>query len=67
MADNTGVLVFAELKDGQLLGMAREAIGIGAQLAKSTGGAVSAVAMGKDTSAAAKQLIAAGAATVYTA
>ena len=67
MADTTGVLVFAEVKDGQLLGMAREAIGIGAQLAKSASGTVSAVVMGKDTGAAAKQLIAAGAATVYTA
>lgn len=66
MADNSGVLVYAEVKDGKLAGVAREALGIGTRLAKTAGGSVSAVVLGKNTQAFGNELIAAGADTVYT-
>ena len=66
MADTRGVLVFAEVSDGKLTAVAREALGIGTQLAKDLGGGLAAVVLGKGTEAFAKELAASGAQTVYT-
>ncbi len=54
MADNQGVLVFAEVNNGKLTAAARESLGVGTRL----GGGVSAVVIGKDTEAVAKELVA---------
>ena len=44
MADNRGVLVFGEVKDGALTGLAREGVALGLQLAGEAGGQVTAIA-----------------------
>ena len=62
MADNQGVLVFAEVNNGKLAAVAKEGIGIGAQL----GGGVSALVIGTGTAATGQELVAAGADKVYT-
>ena len=62
MAENEGVLVFAEVNNGKLTAAARESLGVGTRL----GGGVSAVVIGKDTEAVAKELVAFGAGKVYT-
>ncbi|MBI3743245.1 MAG: electron transfer flavoprotein subunit alpha/FixB family protein [Chloroflexi bacterium] len=61
-----GVLVFGEVKDGKLIGTAREAVALGLNLVKSIGGQVSAVVIGKNTEANAKVLVESGAQKVYT-
>ncbi len=62
-----GVLVFAEVKDGKLLGVAREAVALGNTLVAQAGGEVSAVVIAGSTAEHAKALIAAGAKKVYAA
>ncbi len=62
-----GVLVFAEVKDGKLLGMAREGVALGIKLLAQAGGEVAAVVLAGNTADHAKALIAAGAKKVYTA
>ena len=66
MADNRGVLVFGEVKDGALTGLAREGVALGLQLAGEAGGQVTAIVIGPDAEAQAKELIASGAQKVYT-
>lgn len=65
MADIGGVLVFAETKDGQLLAGGKEALGIGAKLAKGLNTGMAAVVLGRDTAGRARELIAFGAQTVH--
>ncbi len=62
-----GVLVFGELREGALSSGARESVAAGRQLVGTAGGGVSAVVVGTDVQGAAKDLIASGADTVYTA
>ena len=66
MAENRGVLVFGEVKDGALTGLAREGVALGLQLAGEAGGQVTAIVIGPDAEAQAKELIASGAQKVYT-
>ena len=42
MADNQGVLVFAEVSEGQILGVAKEGVAVGRTLANAVGGTVTA-------------------------
>lgn len=64
---NQGVLVIAETKDGKLAGITKEALAVAAHLVKSgVGGKVTALALGTHTEATAKDLVAHGAADVYT-
>ena len=66
MAENRGVLVFGEVKDGALTGLAREGVALGLQLAGEAGGQVTAIVIGPNAEAQAKELIASGAQKVYT-
>ena len=66
MAENQGVLVYAEVNEGKLAAVGREGLGVGAKLAQDLGGGLSAVVMGKDTETHAKELVAFGAQTVHT-
>ncbi len=66
MAENRGVLVFGEVKDGALTGLAREGVALGLQLAGEAGGQVTAIVIGPDAEAQAKELIASGAQKVLT-
>jgi electron transfer flavoprotein alpha subunit len=63
---NTGSLIIAEVNDGKLAGVSREAVAMGVGLSKELGGEVSAVVIGTGTQAAASELVAAGAQKVYT-
>ena len=66
MAENQGVLVFGEVKDGALTGLAREGVALGLQLAGEAGGQVAAIVIGPGAEAKAGELIASGAQKVYT-
>ena len=65
MAEPQGVLVFAEVNEGKLAGVAREGLGVGALLAQGLGGGLLVGVLGKETDSLAKELIAFGAQTVY--
>lgn len=60
------ILVFAHTHDATVTGLTKEAVGAAHQLAGGKADDVAAVVLGKNTQDLAKQLIAAGAATVYT-
>ena len=60
-----GVLVVAEQKRGVVQSVSYELLGVGRRLAEDTGGALSAVLIGKDLASQAKKLIAYGADKVF--
>jgi len=63
---NSGTLIIAELNDGKLAGVSREAVAVGVGLSNELGSEISAAVIGTDTQAAASELVAAGAGKVYT-
>ena len=65
MADYKGVLIFAEVTEGKLPGLAQELLGIGRKLADALGEGLSAVVAGSGVSGVAQQAIAFGADKVY--
>jgi electron transfer flavoprotein alpha subunit len=65
MADNKGVMVFAEVAEGKLSGMATELLGCGKKLAGDLGQELSAVLAGSNVSGLAQEAIAFGADKVY--
>jgi len=65
MADNKGVLIFAEVADGKLTGLAQELLGVGRKLAGALGEGLSAVVAGSGVAAVAQQAVAFGADKVY--
>ncbi len=65
MADNQGVLVFAEVSEGQILGVAKEGVAVGRTLANAVGGTVTAILIGA-TEGLGTEIIAAGADKVLT-
>jgi electron transfer flavoprotein alpha subunit len=65
MADYKGVLIFAELTDGKLSGIAQELLGVGRKLADALGEGLSAVVAGSGVGGAAQQAIVFGADKVY--
>lgn len=65
MADETGVLVLAEHKNGELTGISTEIIGAARRLADELGQKVSAVAFGSNAEAAAKNAVSFGADTGF--
>lgn len=65
MADNKGVMVFAEVAEGKLSGMATELLGCGKKLASDLGQELSAVLAGSNVSRLAQEAIAFGADKVY--
>jgi len=67
MADNKGVMVFAEVAEGKLSGMATELLGCGKKLASDLGQELSAVLAGSNVSGLAQEVIAFGADKVYVA
>ena len=66
MADNQGVLVFAEVSEGKLLGVAREGVALAKSLAGATGGQVTSIVIGSGTGEIGNELIGAGADKVLT-
>jgi electron transfer flavoprotein alpha subunit len=66
MADTNSVLVIGEIHGGTLSSVSAEALGCGRKLADDLGGKLSALLIGNDVSAAAKDAVAFGADTVYT-
>lgn len=65
MADYRGVAVYCEIKDGAIVPIAFEGLGIGRKLADSLGQELSAFIIGNDIGALASQAIAGGADKVY--
>jgi electron transfer flavoprotein alpha subunit len=65
MADNKGVMVFAEVAEGKLSGMATELLGCGRKLAGDLGQELSAVLAGSNVSGLAQEAIAFGTDKVY--
>ncbi len=65
MADNKGVLIFAEVAEGKLTGLAQELLGVGRKLAGGLGEGLSAVVAGSGVAPVAQQAIAFGADKVY--
>ncbi len=63
---NNGSLIIAEVNDGKLAGVSREAVAVGVSLSKELGGEVLAAVIGTDTQTVASELVAAGAQKVYT-
>ena len=61
MADNQGILVFAEVSEGKLLGVAKEGVAVARALAGAAGGEVSAIVIGGGVGEFGAELIAAGA------
>jgi len=67
MAENKGVLIFCETKEGKLAAIATELLGCGRKLADDLGQELSAVLVGSGVSEPAKEAIACGADKVYVA
>jgi electron transfer flavoprotein alpha subunit len=67
MSDNKGILVYCEASNGKLASIATELLGAGSRLAAGLGEELSAVIIGSDVGAAAKEAIAYGANKVYAA
>jgi electron transfer flavoprotein alpha subunit len=65
MSDNKGIAVYCEIKDGKILPIAAEGLGIGRKLADNLGQELDAILVGSGISAIAQQAIAAGADKVY--
>ncbi len=65
MSDNKGVLVYGEVVEGKLSGMAAELLGCGRKLADDLGQELSAVLVGSEVSGLAQEAVAAGADKVY--
>jgi len=65
MADNTGVMVYAEAGDGKLAAISSELLGCGRRLANALGEGLSAVLVGDGTKSLAAEAIAGGADKVY--
>lgn len=65
MAEYQGVAVYCDVKDGKILPIAMEGLGIGRQLAKDLGQELAAVLVGSNVSSLAQQAIAGGADRVY--
>jgi len=67
MADNKGVLIFCETKEGKLAAIATELLGCGRKLADDLGQELAAVLVGSGVAGAAKEAIAYGADKAYVA
>lgn len=67
MSDNKGILVYCEVNNGKLASIATELLGAGSRLAAGLEQELSAIIIGSDVGAAAKEAIAHGANKVYTA
>jgi electron transfer flavoprotein alpha subunit len=65
MAENKGVMVYAEVGEGKLASIAAEGLGIGKKLADELGQELSAVLIGSGVSGLAQEAIVAGAGKVY--
>jgi len=65
VSDNKGVLVYGEVIEGKLSGMAAELLGCGRKLADDLGQELSAVLVGSEVSGLAQEAVAAGADKVY--
>ncbi len=65
MSDNKGVAVYCEIKDGKILPIAAEGLGIGRKLADSLGQELIAILINSDVNVLTQQVIAAGADRVY--
>jgi len=65
MADNKGVLIFAEVAEGKLIGLAHELLGVGRKLADALGEGLSAVVAGSGVAGFAQEAVAFGADKVY--
>lgn len=63
----SGILVFADIREGKLLNVTPEALGAAGRLAGALGGQVSAALIGSGVSGLAQELISLGAGTVYVA
>jgi len=66
MSEHKGVMIYGEVIEGKLSGMATELLGCGRKLADELGQELSAVIVGADISGLAQEAIAAGADKVYT-
>ncbi len=65
MSDNKGVVVYCELKEGKIMPIAAEGLGIGRKLADSLGQELAAIILGSGVGSLAQQAIALGADRVY--
>lgn len=65
MADNSGIAVYCEIKEGKLASIAAEGLGIGRKLADELGEGLSAILVGSQVSGVAAQAITQGADRVY--
>jgi electron transfer flavoprotein alpha subunit len=66
MPDNVGVMVYCEVKDGKLIPISTEGLGIGRKLADDLGQELSAVIVGSNIGGVAAEAFACGADKVYT-
>jgi electron transfer flavoprotein alpha subunit len=65
MSDNKGVVVYCEIKNGKIMPISAEGLGVGRKLADSLGQELAAVILGSGVGAYAQQAIASGADKVY--